>query len=34
LPAPVSGMTPNQATGGYWLAGAGGVIYTFGGASL
>jgi hypothetical protein len=30
LPAAVSGMAPDQATGGYWLAGAGGVMYSFG----
>jgi hypothetical protein len=30
LAAPVSGMAPDQATGGYWLSGAGGVTYSFG----
>jgi hypothetical protein len=34
LPASVSGVAPDQATGGYWLAGAGGVIYSFGATSL
>jgi hypothetical protein len=29
LPAPVSGMAPDQATGGYWLVGTGGVVYNF-----
>ena len=34
LSAPVSSMAPDQATGGDWLAGAGGIIYSFGAVSL
>jgi ribosomal protein L24E len=33
LAAPVSSMAPDQATGGYWLAGTSGIVYNFGGAA-